>query len=413
MLESSVYLKEAFDKKEIRNILLYSIGNLISMFGTSIYNFCIALYVLKLTGSGLSFSITLILGVISAVIVNPFAGVLADKFNKKTIVVIMDLLNGVLLITLYFLSSMNGLNILMIYVSTFILNIFTTIYNISFESAKPNLVSDKSLMKINSIGKIIDSISSILGPMLGWVVFAFMDIRFFIAINGVSFIMSGILEIFIDFKLNYEEKNLEEIAFIEGIKAGFKYIRERKNVIKLVEIMIYLNFFIGLSINVPMPFIINNVLKLSTKSFGIIEGAFPVGMILGALFVNKVNEKYPYDKLLKFMIRVLAICILMIGIPILFSYIKLNDTTYLIYYAIVMGVMGVTIAFIDIPLFYIFQNIIPDEYRGRVLSLTLTMTKVTLPLALIISGSLINLIPSYTLSLVGGVLLLIISYFYK
>ena len=56
-------------------------------------------------------------------------------------------------------------------------------------------------MSINSISKIIDSVSLILGPMLGGIVFAVLDIKIFIIINGISFILSGISILFIHFKL--------------------------------------------------------------------------------------------------------------------------------------------------------------------------------------------------------------------
>ncbi len=91
------------NKKEMKNLFLYSTGKTISIFGTAIYNFALGLYVLKQTGSALSFAVTLILGIIPMVIINPFAGVIADKVNKKTLVVLMDFLSGILLISVYIL----------------------------------------------------------------------------------------------------------------------------------------------------------------------------------------------------------------------------------------------------------------------------------------------------------------------
>jgi len=73
---------------------------------------------------------------------------------------------------------------------------------------------------------------------------------------------------------------------------------------------------------------------------------------------------------------------------------------------------GIAISFIDIPLFYILQKTIPDEFRGRVLSIGLSIAKMILPVALIIAGVLINLLPSYFLPIISGVLLCIFSIFY-
>ncbi|OBZ54710.1 permease, partial [Bacillus cereus] len=101
--------------QELRNICLYSIAKTVSLFGSSIYSFALGLYVLQITGSALNFAITLILGTIPMIVMNPFAGVIADKVDKKKLVVCMDVLSGCLLITVYILSNYYGLNLFIIY----------------------------------------------------------------------------------------------------------------------------------------------------------------------------------------------------------------------------------------------------------------------------------------------------------
>ena len=99
----------------------------VSIFGSSIYSFALGLYVLQITGSALNFAmITLILGTIPMIVMNPFAGVIADKVDKKKLVVCMDVISGCLLITVYILSSYYGLNLFIIYTTTFLMTVFTT-----------------------------------------------------------------------------------------------------------------------------------------------------------------------------------------------------------------------------------------------------------------------------------------------
>ncbi|WP_242851487.1 MFS transporter [Clostridium sp. DMHC 10] len=298
MLVSVLSLKRFSKNREFLNVFLFSIANFISLFGTSVYNFAISLYVLKLTGSGLNFATTLTISILSTVLINPFAGVLADRMSKKLLAVITDILNVTLLLVLYILTMKHTLNLPMIYVSTFFLNVFSTIYGIDVEASKPNLVSKKMLISINSASKIIESISSIIGPMVGGIIFALINIRLFIIINAFSFGISASLEIFMDFNFNYSnnKKSKENFNFFTDIIYGITYLKTRKNIISIFTIFIVLNFFIGLSINVPMPYIINNVLKLSTNFFGIIEAFFSVGMILGALIIKKSYEKILLSK---------------------------------------------------------------------------------------------------------------------
>lgn len=407
---SILSLNSNVSRKETSNILLFSFGKLISLFGTSIYTFAIGLYVLKETGSGLSFATTLVLGMLPIVIITPFAGVLADKLNKKLLVVLMDILNGILFIVLYIISSKYGLSIFMIYTSVIMMSIFTTIFGISMESGKPNIVTEKNLMNINSISKIIDSTSIILGPMIGGFIYAFIDIRIFIIINGISFIFSGITELFIDFKLNEESiEKKGKISLFGDIIDGFRYLKNQQQIASLLVILIAINFFMSYSISVPLPYIVNNVLGLKPEYFGLIEAAFPVGMIIGAVLVKRFFEKLNINKLFLRVNFVIAISMILIGLPVLPHNISINSEIMLIYYIVIMIFLGIAVAFIDIPLLYLLQSRISTEYRGRVLGLGMSIAKIVAPLGLILSGWLINILPAAFPPIFGGVLFIIFN----
>lgn len=398
--------------QELRNICLYSIAKTVSIFGSSMYSFALGLYVLHITGSALNFAITLILGTIPMIVMNPFAGVIADKVDKKKLVVCMDLLSGSLLIAVYILSSYYGLNLFIIYTTTFLMTVFTTFFGIGLEAAKPNIVSKERLMSINSISKIIDSVSLILGPMLGGIVFSVFNIKTFIIINGISFILSGIALLFIHFKLfeyNINEGNSKRgVNFIKDIKEGVSYLLEKESLKNTFNILISLNFFLGFAVTVPLPYIINTVLNLSSKQFGIIQGTFPVGMIIGAIVVKKITDRFSYSYLLKKLSSMLSVFMIILGIPVLFKSFEVNDLVFVITYCVVMIFLGFIIALIDIPLIYFMQNEIPDGYRGRVLSIGLSIGKMMLPIAMALSGLLLNYIPAYTIPIVGGFLYLIV-----
>lgn len=412
MRSFQLHIENKKNNQELRNICLYSIAKTVSIFGSSIYSFALGLYVLQITGSALNFAITLVLGTIPMIVMNPFAGVIADKVDKKKLVVCMDLLSGCLLIAVYILSNYYGLNLFLIYTTTFLMTVFTTFFGIGLEAAKPNIVSKERLMSINSISKIIDSVSLILGPMLGGIVFSIFNIKTFIIINGISFILSGIALLFIHFRLfeyNINERNSKRgVNFIKDIKEGFSYLLEKESLKNTFHILISFNFFLGLAVTVPLPYIINTVLNLGSKQFGIIQGTFPVGMIIGAIVVKKITDRFSYSYLLKKLSSMLSVFMIILGIPVLFKSFEVNDLVFVITYCFVMTFLGFIIALIDIPLIYFMQNEIPDEYRGRVLSIGLSIGKMMLPIAMALSGLLLNYIPAYTIPIVGGFLYLIV-----
>ena len=391
----------------MKNLGLFIIGKLISVFGSAIYTFAIGLYVLKQTGSGFSFALTLFVGLIPTIIFSPVAGYMSDRFDKKKIVVFMDFANGMMFLILFLLTLKFELNQPMIYISTFMTTVFTTFFGIAFEAAKPNLVADEKLMSINSLSKVIDSTALILAPVLGGLIFAFTDIKTFILINAVCFIFSAGIETMIDF--NYNVKSTAEInddgGFVEDIKDGLTYIRKSSEIVKMINVLVILNFFISFSVTVPLPYIINNLLNLSSNQYGIIQGAFPVGMILGAVAVGKIIEKIDYMKLLIFSSITLSVAIALLGLPLVLA--DASSLAYMIYYISIMVIFGIAISFIDVPILWLMQKSIPDNLRGKVLSISMSIVKLIAPLGLVISGMIINSVPVYIMTFAGGGILML------
>ena len=391
----------------MKNLGLFIIGKLISVFGSAIYTFAIGLYVLKQTGSGFSFALTLFVGLIPTIIFSPVAGYMSDRFDKKKIVVSMDFANGMMFLILFILTLKFELNQPMIYISTFMTTVFTTFFGIAFEAAKPNLVADEKLMSINSLSKVIDSTALILAPVLGGLIFAFTDIKTFILINAVCFIFSAGIETMIDF--NYNIKSTVEInddgGFVEDIKDGLTYIRKSSEIVKMINVLVILNFFISFSVTVPLPYIINNLLNLSSNQYGIIQGAFPVGMILGAVVVGKIIEKIDYMKLLIFSSITLSVAIALLGLPLVLA--DASSLAYMIYYISIMVIFGIAISFIDVPILWLMQKSIPDNLRGKVLSISMSIVKLIAPLGLVISGMIINSVPVYIMTFAGGGILML------
>ena len=125
--------------------------------------------------------------------------------------------------------------------------------------------------------------------------------------------------------------------------------------------------------------------------------------------VKKLTKKIPYSSLIRYLSVALSTLIIFTGLPVILEKWPFTSLFYVIFYSVVMFFIGVIVALIDIPFSYIMQNEIPDEYRGRVLSIGISIGKAMLPLALGISGVLLTLIPSYIIQILGGVLFLLFN----
>ncbi len=395
--------------REYLNIYLFSTGKAISLFGSAIYSFAVSLYVLKTTGSGLSFATNIMLYTLPIVFITPLAGVIADRVNKKLLIVSTDVFNGIFLISIYLLVVKQDLSLPLIYFSTFIITTFATFFNIGIESAKPQLVKEDKLININSVAKVIESASNIVGPVLGGMIFAFSNIKTFILINGISFLIAAIVEYFIDYDFNKREED-REVQPVQSIyldmKEGYSYIFSRISMRSLIYIFVGLNFLISFSVTVPVPYLLNTYWLVDPKLYGIIQSGFPVGMLIGAVLIKKIMGIIDYDKLLFKINLVSGTAFILLGMPLLLSNKQPTDLFLLIYYTLLMIIIGVVIAWVDVPLMVILQQTIPGKILGRVLSVLISIVKIVVPVTLLLSGLLVNIISPLYLFVSGGILMI-------
>jgi len=397
------------NKKEKRNILLYITGSSVSRLGSLIYSFMIGLFVLNTTGSGLKFATTLLIAFVPSLIITPFAGVFADRFDRKKIVVGMDMLNALLFLGLAFIVQLGELSLALIYLTTFVTNILTTFFDISFESAKPQLVDKKHLQSINSMGQIVMAATGILGPLLGGIAYAVIDIRAFIIVNAISFGVSAISEMFIDFKYNYADRKKKETfdGVFKSMKEGYYYLKGKKSIMQFFSLFVAVSIGFNLAVQVPLPFILNNHLGLSSSMYGIIMGVAPVGMILGAIFVGKITKRYTHQKLFVVLSNIVSVLIILLGVPVIFSFLVSSVSTTFAYFSVLMLAFGIVITLFDVPLNTLLQSSIEEEYRGRAFGILMPMIKIVSPIAYLLSGALLNVMNPFYIPLVVGIVLLV------
>lgn len=413
----NVDIDNNYQPKEKLNLILFALGKLVSLLGTYIYSFAISLYILRITGSGTSFAFSILVGTIPRVILGPIAGSIADRVERKKMIVGLDFLSGIVVLSLLGLSLIYGLKLSFIYATTFILSVISTFFNTTFSAAIPRLVFDKNLFKINSYGRAIDSSSSIIGPVLGGLVFGVVSMNLFLFINGISFILSGISEMFIDFNLNKlkeEEKNVSNMSMSvvwHDMKEVFAFIKSNKILCVIMPFSVSLNFLMVSILSVVLPFLVNNVLGMSSSQYGIIEGTFSVGMLIAAIVIGKLPEKEKKLKGLVFGILGMGITTIIMGIPGLEIMKSFNINMIFGLYIVVVFLFSFILLMIDMPLTVLIQRTIPNNMLGRVWGVIGTISSSLMPLGIILAGVSLDLIPSYILFFVTGIYLIIAAAF--
>ncbi|NCD04567.1 MAG: MFS transporter [Spirochaetia bacterium] len=391
---------------ESRNIFIFSIGSLISGLGTMLYNFSIGLYVLKLTGSSLNFSITILLSMLPKIILFPIAGILADKHSRKTTIVVMDVLSFILLLTIYIAVSKNNLTLLFIYLTSILLSSFNAFFSVNIESCIPNLVSKNKIIKINSINSMINSIVRISGPILSGIAYSIFEIKYIILINAISFLISAIFELFLIIK-NSDIKSSIHSSFISNIKFSLLYIKKNKLIYLIIKYSMLINF-LTLNILIAIPYYCINVIKISSSLYGIIQIALPLGMICSSfLFTTTKNKKI---NILKQMFIILLLIAFSHFILFIILKIELIIKMKLILLFICIFIIGFLLCNIEIPINANLQNLFDDNIRGRLNGILSSLSQILSPISIFFFGFLVDkFYVSYTI-LIAGAAFLILSF---
>lgn len=262
------------------------------------------------------------------------------------------------------------------------------------------------------MSQIIFSISNILGPVIGGFIFAFIDIKLFILFNGLSFILSALSEIFIDFKLNNEklsENNEQFEMVLDSLKEGFSYVIKQHSIMVMYSFFLGINILMSLAIQVPLPYILNTHLNIGSEAYGIVLAFLPIGMITGALIVGLVVKRMALHKLYLTIGILSGFLAIAIGLPYVIPLLIITKTTTMIYYSSLLFVFGMVVSLVDVPFTTHIQNTVDKQYIGRVWGILIPMIKVANPIGFIVSGLLIEVINPFLIPLTCGFLFILFS----
>ncbi|AXR16213.1 MFS transporter [Bacillus thuringiensis] len=388
-----------------RNIILMMIGKMTSLLGAGIYTFAMGLYVLKTTGSGMGFATTLICGSIPRLICGPIAGAVADRVNRKWLVIGTDLLSSLTMLIMFILATTFGPSLLFIYVSAALLSICASFYSVALTSSIPSLVDEGRIQKASALNQTAASLSNILAPIIGGVVFGFFSIKSFFLLNSITFFLAVIVQLFIVFDLYKKDMAESKEHFLTSIKEGFSYVKRQHEIYGLMKIAVGVNFFAS-ALFVSLPYIIVQNLHLSSKQLGVVEGMLAVGMLIGAIALSvrkEVNNPFRSVYIGLFLFASLSLCTvfpLVVTIPKVASF---------IYYIAFMMLTGISMMVVNIPMQVHLQKTTNPNYLGRVFGLLETISTAIAPLGMIVYGLLLDMLPtSIVMMTLGGGLLLVV-----
>ena len=211
-----------------RNFIMVVIGQIISLFGNAILRFALPLYLLNETESAALFGVVTACAFIPMIVLAPIGGILADRVNKRNIMVVLDFSTAILVLAIILLLGKINLVALLL-CALFILYGINGAYQPAVQASIPILLSGENIMQGNSVINLVSSFAGLIGPVIGGALFGFYGIMPILYVSIFCFLISAIMEIFIQMEVFLEKDNMTGFRLIvTDSAAGAKYYELEK-----------------------------------------------------------------------------------------------------------------------------------------------------------------------------------------
>ena len=375
------------EKLFTKNFTLLILGQLTSLFGNFILKLALSMYVLEATGSAAIFAGILSAATIPTILLSPLGGILADRADRRNIMVALDALTGVsVLCAALFLSESNAIAV----ISTLliILSVLGAFETPTVQACIPTMLQGDNIMKGNAVVNQVASLSYLIAPMLGGVLYAMLGLKPVMYASVVCFFITALFECFI--KLSYQRIQ-NQGGVLQIVKQDFlssmKYItKEQTSISKMLLLTAFSRFFVmGITI-VGLPFLVRTVLGFNPKYYGAAESALAVATIWGSIATAILAEKLKIHKL-SVLLASMGIFIIPAGIVFL-----LSVNAIIKYGVTVVSFCGMqaVISIFSIFAVSLIQQRTPNHLIGKVMAYTSTVTLCVQPIGQIVYGFLFD-----------------------
>jgi MFS transporter, DHA3 family, macrolide efflux protein len=383
-----------------RNTILFLGSQTISLFGSALVQYAIMWYITLNTQSGVMMTISIICGFVPTFFLSPFAGVWADRYNRKMLIILSDSLIAISTLILAILFFMGYEALWLLFLMSAIRAIGTGIQGPAVGAILPQLVPADKLTKVNGTNGSIQALIMLVAPMVSaaLLTMATMEAIFFIDVITAA-IAVFILLIFLRIPVHAKAAEKQTTSYLTDLKQGFTYIQNHAFVKKF---FVFFAFFFVLA--APVAFL--TPLQV-TRSFGddvwrltAIEITFSVGMMLGGGFMASWGG-------FKNKIHTMTLAALIMGACTFALGIVPNFWVYIVF----MGIVGIAMPIFNTPSTVLLQEKVEGDYLGRVFGVLGMISTSMMPLGMLIFGPIADIIDIEWLLIGTGILMFIQGFF--
>jgi MFS family permease len=315
-----MFIKERFNFIKSNRLYLLYIVDFFSSTGDWLTIVAMMVLVYKDTKSVASLSMILMMRMLPTMIFSFLGGVLADRLDRKRLLIITQVIRGCVLSVLFFC-----LNNYLLYAVAFVTSALSAIAYPAIHSLIPNLVDKKDLIKANSLFSVGEMFGALIGPAIAAILIDFFNVKVTFLIDALSFFLYGIILLKLP-KIASVKNNprQDRKTIIKESLEGLRYLLENKKSL-LVILGVGVSYFtMGALATLELAFSVK-VLGLNENAYGYLIAATAIGAIITLFFIEKIHVKYSFRVFL-IGVAVFGVAIILYGlqthllavIPILF-----------------------------------------------------------------------------------------------
>ncbi len=275
-----------------RDFTLVVLGQIISLFGNAILRFALPLYLLRQTESPALFGAVGAAAFIPAVLCAPIGGVVADRVNKRNIMVILDFSTAGLILLFTLLLGRAPLVPLMV-ASLMLLYGIAGAYQPSVQASIPLLARPEQLTSANAVINMVQTLSALLGPVIGGVLFGAFGLRPILWVGMACFFLSAVMELFIRIPHSPRAAAGGVLSTVRrDLGESWRFIRRERPVFLSVMLVLALfNLVLSAALVVGIPVAVVQTLGMSDSRLGVTQGAMGLGGLFGGVLAALLGPR--------------------------------------------------------------------------------------------------------------------------
>lgn len=363
--------------KGMNTFLLIWLGQLFSILGSGLSSFALGVWTYQQTGQATPFALTVLFGNVPRLLMMPLAGSLADRWNRRVIMILADTGAALGTVALAFLIFVGSLQVWHIYIIVFFSSIFGAFQEPAYMASITMLVPKKDFARANGMMQTGQAIGSVLTPMLAGILFVSIGLKGIILIDLSTFFIAVTPLLIVRIpqpKLSDADDGQKKTA-LKDFAIGWKFVSSRAGLLGLLMYYAMVNFLLSFATVLMYPLI----LAVHTAAvLGSIQTVVGVGMLAGGILMSTWGG--PKTHRIPKVIGTIALAVSGLIIAGWNSSPLFPGAGFFILLFFIPIASGTSMA--------IWQSKVPAELQGRVFSVRSLVSQSVMPLAYIISGPL-------------------------